>query len=169
MNTKTPEESAFESALRLLAAGDKTCRELKNRLERKAYPAPVIETVLERLQKKGFLNDAAFAAQLVDRLLYKSAGKKKIAFELARRGFAGPVIAGQLERLTPETEQGSLEEAGLKQWRRYRRLDSAARQKKVFAFLARSGFESGMIRAFLERLAAGTGQEDEASSHDDDE
>ncbi len=155
MKTKNPKENALAAALRFLKAGDKSRQELANKLQNKAFDAPIVEDVLDKLQAKGYVNDSSFAERLVEGSLRKCFSKKKIIFALKRRGFPESVIAEQMENLTPEVEQECLDDAGRKQWRRLGRLDKEERRKKVFAFLARSGFELEMIRSFFERMDAG--------------
>ena len=153
-NLKSPEKRALDAALKLLEAGDKSCREVRQRLEKKSFAAGVIDAVLGRLETSGLLDDRHFAEQLAERLTPK-AGRKRIAFELRRRGVADAVIEEQMVRLSDEDEQARLNEVGMRQWRRASRLEAQVRRRKVFGYLARSGFEADMIRSFFEKLEAG--------------
>ena len=79
-------KTVMTKALRLLARRDHAKNELKIKLANKIQDAKVINKVLEKLEKDGYLDDKAFAIKY---LRYRSElgfGPKKIFFEMKNKG-----------------------------------------------------------------------------------
>jgi len=147
----SPDEKAWNSALRLLEAGDKSRQELKERLIQKRFDHELVEQVLDRLENSGFLNDKVFAARLADKLEARKASQRKVAFEMRRRGVPAEYMQEELARLELGQED-RLYQACRKQWNRLNRLDPQVRTRRIFGSLARQGFDSEPIRLVLERI-----------------
>jgi len=168
MAEPTPEENAWNTALRLLEAGDKSRRELGDRLAGKKFAQAVIEKVLDRLESRGFLNDKTFAGRLAEKLGSRSASQRKMAFEMRRRGVPQEFIQEELLKLAPDEDE-RLYQAGLKQWKKLSRVAPEARIKRAFGSLARQGFDSEGIRRFLERIHREEKNKGEESFYADNE
>ena len=164
----SPEEIAWNTALRILEAGDKSRRELKERLAQKRFKEDVVAKVLDRLETRGFLNDKTFAGRLADKLGYRSSSQRKMAFEMRRRGVPPEYIQEELTRLAPDEDE-RLYQTGLKQWNKLRRLTPEVRTKRAFGSLARQGFDSEAIRRFLERVVREEKNKGDESIYADDE
>lgn len=162
----SPEENALNAALRLLEAGDKSRKELSERLRRKKFSGDVIEKTLSRLEAKGFVDDRRFAARLSERLGGRGASQRKMAFEMRRRGVPAEWIEEELNKTQPE-EDSRLEQAGLRQWNRLKRLEAPVRFKRAFAALARQGFDPEPIRRFLDRMLREENNRVETEFYDD--
>lgn len=166
MTEPSPEENAWNTALRLLEAGDKSRRELMDRLIRKRFNQEIVVKVLDRLELRGFLNDKVFAGRLAEKLGSRSSSQRKTAFEMRRRGVAPELIQEELLRLAPDEDE-RLYQAGLKQWRRLSRLTPEVRTRRAFGALARQGFDSESIRRFLERVQSEEKNKGADSFYDD--
>lgn len=162
----SPEENALNAALKLLEAGDKSRRELADRLRQKRYKEEIVLKVLARLEARGFVDDRVFAGRLAEKLGFRGTSQRKMAFDLRRRGVPADIIEEEMGRLAP-AEEDRLTQAGLKQWKRHSRLAPDLRSKKVFGFLARQGFDSEPIRRFLDRVVREEKNEGESESYDD--
>lgn len=168
MAEPSPEEIAWNTALRLLEAGDKSRRELMDRLARKRFKEEIIVKVLDRLEARGFLDDKIFAGRLADKLEGRSSSQRKMAFEMRRRGVPPELIQEELARLAPDEDE-RLYQAGLKQWKKLSRTAPEVRTKRAFGALARQGFDSEAIRRFLERIHHEEKNTGEESIYADDE
>ena len=147
-----PRPSCEESALRLLALRAHFRAELRQKLERRGYPAEEIETTLARLAGQGHLDDAALAAEEAGRLrARKGLARRGIAAELHRMGAARDAIdsafAGLREGGTDDESAAALE-AG-RRWLRSHALDAAA----LGRHLAGKGYGRGVIFRTLNELA----------------
>lgn len=148
-------EAAREAALRLLERTRRTRSDLARRLRDKGYAAATVEQALDRLAGVGLVDDAEYArAYLAGRRQRRPAGMRRIEQELRARGVAAEDIARARERL--DQEQGGVDElAGARRVvaqaeRRTRGLDPRVRRQRLYALLARRGFDPEVIRTVLE-------------------
>jgi len=151
-------DAAREAALRLLERSRRTRADLSRRLREKGYAAAVVDEVLDRLAGVGLVDDAEYArAFLASRWGRRTAGWRRLEQELRRRGVAAEDIAAARQRLEEETGGADevaaarrvLEQVG----RRYDRLDPRIRRRRLYALLARRGFDGDTIE---QALRAGT-------------
>jgi regulatory protein len=146
--------AARESALRLLERVRRTRSDLERRLKDRGFEPSVIEEVLDRLAAVGLVDDVEYArAWLAGRWGRRPSGWRRLEQELRTKGISTEDIATARVRL--EQEQGVGDEltaarrlVGMAE-RRYRTLDPRARQRRLYALLARRGFDSDTIRAAL--------------------
>lgn len=150
------EKQAFLTALRLLAATPKSRKGLRDKLRQKGYAREVLNTTLDRLEQRGLLNDRSLAQSLCQSfILYKPSGRKRIAFELEKRGIRESLIQEVLAGYSPEEERRRAVELARSRWERSARLETSKRWKKVYGFLLRRGFDFSLARAVVEELKRG--------------
>jgi regulatory protein len=144
-----------EAALKLLERQRRTRADLSRRLHEKGYAAATIEPVLDRLAGVGLIDDVEYArAFIAGRWGRRAAGWRRIALELRARGVTGEDIATARARL--EEREGNVDEvAGARRAiaqaaRRYARLDPRVRRQRLYALLARRGFDCDVIARALE-------------------
>ena len=148
-------DAAREAALRLLERARRTRADLARRLGERGYAAPTIEQALERLAGVGLVDDVEYArAFLRERLGRRSAGRRRLEQELRARGVTPADIAGAFERLAEEDPGARDEVEGARRAvaqaeRRYRGLDPHLRRRRLYALLARRGFDPDTIAAAL--------------------
>jgi len=148
-------DSIREAALRMLERRRRSRSELARRLREKGHDPPAIETVLDRLAEVGLVDDVDYArAWLRERWGRKAAGRRRLEQELRGRGISSEAIAEA--RAALETEVGPMDEIAAARRvieqaaRRHARLDPRARRQRVYALLARRGFDGDVIRQALE-------------------
>ena len=74
----------YNSALRLLGYRMRSCAEMKQRLVEKKYPKNIIEEVIDKLLKIGYLNDAEFAEAFAhDKVKSKKIGPLALRMEFS--------------------------------------------------------------------------------------
>lgn len=145
------EKQATLTALRLLAATPKSKVRLKQKLKEKGYPSQVIEETLGRLEQDGILNDKNFAASVFQTFSqYRPSGRKRIVFEMKKRGIGERVISETLQTFDAGAEREAalgLAEAKLNRWQK---LEPARRRKKIYDFLIRRGFDFTLSREIVD-------------------
>lgn len=147
-------EAVREAALKLLERTRRTRSDLTRRLREKGYSEPLVAEVLERLAGVGLLDDAEYAhAFLVERWGRRAAGWRRLEQELRRRGVSGDDIDRGRARFVEQ--QGGADEVRLARRvveqaaRRYAGLDWRARRQRLYALLARRGFDGDTIQQAL--------------------
>ena len=148
--------SWFELALRLLEFRARTVAEVRRRLIQKGAPHADVEAVVARLCEQRLLDDANFARQFARaRVQGAGASRRRIVLELKRKGVA-PSVADEavdsLEALEGIDPAASIHRVALKKWKSLAALDEFTRKRRLYAFLARRGFNPDEIRSALERL-----------------
>jgi regulatory protein len=149
----------LDRALDLLAVRGRSVRDLELRLRRLQALASDIAWVVERLLAQGILNDAQYAREVArSRLATGGVSRRRVQTELYRRGVAADVAARAIAEIVAETdidESGAARAAAVKRLRALRNVDRATARRRVYAFLARRGYESALITQVLREVLDG--------------
>jgi regulatory protein len=108
----------FDLALRALARSDKTRSQIERYLISRSAPPESVATVLQRLEDRGYLNDAAYARRWAERrLAMKPMGRRRMTLELLQHGFTERVAAATIDRVFAEVTETELATRALAQRR----------------------------------------------------
>jgi len=147
-------EAARAAALKLLERTRRTRADLTRRLRDKGFAGSVVAGVVERLTGVGLLDDVEYArAFLAGRWGRRAAGWRVLEQDLRRRGVEREDIERARARF--EAEQGPADEVRLARRvavqaeRRYAALDPRVRRQRLYALLARRGFDGDVIQQAL--------------------
>ena len=160
------EEAAKEAALRILAGGPRTEREVEERLLARGFIRAAAERAIERLRRVSLLDDRAFTRSFLRAELTRSPqGKRLLELKLRRRGVP-PAVIQDLDSLLEEdsdlaeralaTERGRAAAALSQLRRRQGRAAPDAERRRTEQALARRGFAWDTIRDLLGEDAEGT-------------
>ena len=158
----------YDRALRLLAARGRSVRELRRRLLMAKEPEPHVDAAIERLEAMGALNDEQYARHIArSQMVGRGYAPRRIKQDLARRGVARDVADRAIEIVAAEdaapgsfgAEQGvdltaTMERLARRKLRSLTTVDAETRSRRLYAFLARRGYESEDIRRVLSKLKA---------------
>jgi len=151
-------EVAYQQAIKYLAYRPRSQAEVRQHLESQDLPPEAIQEALVRLERNGLLNDRQFAQTWIEnRSEFRPRGRRALAFELRRLGVSPQVIESSLEGID---ENELAYQAGLKQVRKYQRLEWQDFRQKMIAFLARRGFSYEVSNPVAARLWAEQHQND---------
>ena len=158
-----PENVARSICLRLLTDRARTRQELAQALRRKGVPEDAADTVLERFDEVGLIDDAAFAEQWVrSRHAVRGLGRRALAVELRGKGVAEDVAGEALAGLDAEAEE---QRARQLVERKLRSLPSASAEQRAAAgrrlvgMLARKGYGGGLAYRVVREVLAEHGAE----------
>jgi len=150
------ELSTYNRALNMLSFRARSVTELRNGLRRKGEPADQIEAAISRLLELRLLDDAAFARQFARmKILGPGASRVRIALELRRKGVARELADRAVEELREEEgvdATATIHRGAEKKWKSLSKLDDFTRRRRLFAFLARRGFNPDEIRLAMNAL-----------------
>jgi SOS response regulatory protein OraA/RecX len=151
--------SCDDKAAELLARRPHFRAQLSAKLAGRGYPDDEIALTLDRLERRGWLDDRRTAAEFAERRLARGpVGRRRLAAELARRGAPSEAVSEALEQLPADDRAAA--SAAAARWRGRGGPAALARH------LDRLGFGGAAIRAALEE--AGAGHEDETPPADPD-
>jgi regulatory protein len=139
--------------------------ELRRALIKKGEPAADVDAAIERLRGAGLLDDASYARQLArSKALGAGQSRRRIAQELARRGVARSVGDEAIAAVFDEEvvdEDGNIERVARKKMKTLAKLDSQVQRRRLYAFLARRGYDVDAINEVVGRLTADIEAHDE--------
>lgn len=142
--------ATYDRALRMLALRPRASAELRRSLVRKGEPSEHVDATIDRLTRAGLLDDGAFARQFArSRSAGTGASRRRIQQELNRRGVARAVTDAAIAEVYEDEaiDEGEVaERAARKKLRSLGGLDPVVRNRRLFAFLARRGYDSRDIR-----------------------
>lgn len=152
----------LDAAARLLEARPRSVAETRRRLTGAGYRTDLVEAAIGRLADLGYLDDGAFARAWVEsRDRARPRGETALRRELRLKGVDGPVIDAVLEeRRTPDgaaTADPDADAADRLVQRHARALarvtDPRRRRQRVYALLARNGFDPATAAEVARRVA----------------
>lgn len=143
-------QRTLDRAFHFLEARPRSEREVRTRLGRVGTPPELVDRILERLRALGLIDDAAFARFWIENRERNSPrGARLIKAELRQKGLANEVIAEGLEEGVDEA--GGARDVALRQAKRFAKLDRQQFRQKLWAYLARRGFDYEAIGPVVEQ------------------
>jgi SOS response regulatory protein OraA/RecX len=153
------EDAAKEAALRILARGPRTEREVEGRLRERGYHVEAVERAIARLRRVSLLDDRAFVRSFLRTELFKAPqGRRLLEMKLKRRGVPDGLIREldafleedpDLEGRSLASEEGRAALGFAQLRRRYARLRPEVYRRRMQQALARRGFNWDTIRELL--------------------
>ena len=131
-------------------------RTLHRKLKQKEYPAADADDAIRRLVENGLLDDAKFAEQYArSKILSTGASKRRLQQDLYRKGIKADVATNAIASVIEEEEIDTaavVERVAKKKLAQLGDLESLVLRRRLFAFLARRGYDVDEIKAIVGRL-----------------
>lgn len=154
-----PHDWAREIVLRLLTGSPKSRSQLADALRQRDCPEDVATAVLDRMEDVGLVDDAAFAANLVQReQARKGLAGRALAQQLRSKGIDDETTRTVLEDLDRDAEEEMARDLVAKRLPRLHGLDAQVQARRLSGFLARKGY-SGELSSRVIREAIANAQE----------
>ena len=158
---RAPKRSTYDRALDMLEARSRGVAELRRLLIKKGEPEAEVDAVIVRLKSSGILDDANFARQLTrSKAIGAGLSRRRIGQELAKRGVPRDISDEAIEAVFDEEgidETESIDRVARKKLRMLTKVDDATRRRRLYAFLARRGYDNDDISRVLQALLAKSG------------
>ena len=99
----------FDLAVRYLARSDKSKAEVAAYLTRRGASRVLVSATLRRLERLGYLNEAAHALRLIERrLAQRPMGQLRMREELSQRGFSEQLVEDMVQRVYATMDETEL-------------------------------------------------------------
>ena len=148
--------SAYNYALNLLSARPYATRALHRKLIQKQYSAADADDAIRRLVDNGLLNDAKYAEQYArSRITTTGASKRRVQQDLYRKGISGDLATNAIANVLESEEidpEAVLARVAKKKLAQLGDLEPLVLRRRLFAFLARRGYDVDEIKAVISRL-----------------
>ena len=149
--------SPFARAIGLLARRAHSRSELRRKLRMKGYEVEAVEAAIARLAELGYLDDQAFARELVRR---RGAlrGPLALSAELAAKGVDRADVEAAVAEFDPEAQLLSATRLAGRLYARKPQIGHREMLDRVGAKLLRRGFTSTIVRAACRSVLADAAQ-----------
>ncbi len=155
---------AKEDAYRLLSFRARTEKEIVDKLKRREYDEAIIADTVAYLHEQSLLDDADFAARFAA-TRSRTHGDRAITMELRQKGVDAATIKQTLaegaEVAGEDAEYDTVYALAERRVGADPKDKSPSAKQKLWAFLARRGFGSDVIKRVVARLYSGTNGDDE--------
>lgn len=136
---------AFDRVLNYLMIRPRSRQEVQDYCWRKKITPEDCQAIMDKLSKRGYLDDAAFARAWVEsRRLTKATSKRKLQLELRQKGISDE-LANQAFESSEYNEDTALKELIVKK----RRLSRYQDEQKLLQYLVRQGFSYEAVKNIL--------------------
>jgi regulatory protein len=146
----------YDRALHILGFRARSVAELRRQLLRKGEPPAAVESAITRLRELKYLDDADFARQYArTKLLAAGASRRRIVMELTRKGIPRDLADQAIEEMQDSDgidPAAAVRRVAEKKWKSLAKLDDFTRRRRLYAFLARRGFDPDEIRSVMTAL-----------------
>lgn len=131
----------LETALWYLGRRDRSEKELEGKLVFRGYNEEGIKEAISKLKDLGLLDDLNFAKNYIrSSMCGKAKGKKRIVFELKRKGVGDGDIEQAICCMWPEDEEEIVMREAKRALEKYRNQLREKKYQKSIAYLMRRGF-----------------------------
>jgi regulatory protein len=151
-----PLATAYNYALSLLAARPYSTRALQQKLIQREYSTADADDAIRRLVDNRLLNDAKYAEQYArSKMLSAGVSKRRLSQDLYRKGIKGDVAAAAIANVVEQEEidpAAAIERVARKKLAQLGDLEPVVLRRRLFAFLARRGYDLDEIKAVVSDL-----------------
>jgi len=148
--------TAYNYALNLLSARPYSTRALHRKLIQKEYPAADADDAVRRLVDAGLLDDGKYAEQYArSKILSTGASKRRLTQDLYRKGIKGDVATAAIAQVIEDEEIDTVavvERVARKKLAQLGDLEPLVLRRRLFAFLARRGYDVDEIKRVVSSL-----------------
>ena len=149
--------TAYNYALNLLGARPYSTRALRRKLIQREYEAADADDAIRRLVDNGLLNDRKYAEQFArSKIVSTGASKRRVQQDLYRKGITGALATNAIAAVIADEEIDPavvIERVARKKLAQLGDLEPIVVRRRLFAFLARRGYELEDIKSVVARLA----------------
>lgn len=149
-------QTPYNRALDLLSARPYTVRDLRRKLIQKEVPPEEVDAAIQRLFQAGLLDDEKYAlAYARTKLVGAGSSKRRIRQELGRKGVVAEVADAAVDQVIADEEvdtRAVVERVARKKLVSMGNLEPVVLRRRLYAFLARRGYDLDEIQAVVKGL-----------------
>ena len=125
-------------------------KELAEHLKTKGFSHNTITKSIQYFKRIGMLDDRLFAQGWINSRLKKPFGMRRIRYELKKKGVSDEILDEQFEKAVRHYDEiETLTALAKRQAAHYKNLDARTTQRRLFAYLARRGFQNSSIQKIV--------------------
>jgi regulatory protein len=148
--------TAYNYALNLLGARPYSTSALRKKLIQREYEPADADDAIGRLVDNGLLDDRKYAEQFArSKIVTTGASKRRVQQDLYRKGITGELATNAIAAVIEDEEidpGAVIERVARKKLAQLGDLEPIVIRRRLFAFLARRGYELDEIKRVVARL-----------------
>lgn len=150
-----PHDIARKIVVRQLSMAPRSRQQLRDKLRQRNCPDNVAETVLDRMEEVGLVDDDAYAAMLVrSQQVGRGLARQALAHELRRRGVDDETTSAALAGVDSESERDRARQLVAKKLRTMHGLDATVQARRLAGMLARKGYPTEIAMSVVREAIA---------------
>lgn len=141
------------TALRIVEKSYKSEKELVDKLILKGYDNESINKTMDVLKEYNFINDENYVKMYVKDKL-KQVGKKKIKYDLAKKGISDKIIDEEIYNIDSEYEKNTAYNLVIKKYNTIakREADRFKLSQKLYRFLLSKGYSYDIVSSVVKEI-----------------
>lgn len=144
-------EAAFQTALTFIAYKPRTVFDVRKKLSNGGYPGQIVETILEKLLEKDYLNDKQYAENWIEnKSINKPRSKKLIRLELRQKNIDQEIIDDAVSQM--DSEDKLAVRAAEKYHKRLSNFDEEIFKRRLTGYLSRRGFSYSTTKPIVNEM-----------------
>lgn len=141
---------AYYIALKSINSRFKSINEVRKMLRNKEFSSEVIDFVIEKLVKQGYLNDRLFSKLYINnQIVTTNRGPLKIKKELLDKGVDNNIIDEELDEFSEDIQLEKIDKCIMKMLRSNNSRGGVILKSKIFNDLKTLGYESSIINKII--------------------
>ncbi len=145
MSAEAALKKARAGLLRLLGYRQRSRREAADYLQRKGFDEPVIDAVLEEMERWNYLDDRRFAVDCIESGLRRGIGPHRVRHNLLAKGVSKEIVEEELTRLYSAEQELALARSLLHKRAAVKKdLTEERWVRRQAAYLQQRGFSAGI-------------------------
>ena len=146
-------DEAKTSVFRYLKYRPRSVAEIVDKLRSKDFSEEIIQQAVSYFKRIGSINDEQFAIIWTRSRLNKPYGIRRIRVELKQKGITDNLITDAIANATQDYEElDTILELAQRRLRKYHHVNKETARRRLYAYLARRGFNSGTIVKVLNKI-----------------
>jgi regulatory protein len=143
-------EVAYQKVIRYLSYSRRSTQEVQHYLEKQGASAEIVDEIIKRLRRNGLIDDKRLARDWVDsRSESRPRGRRALVYEMKHKGIPDQAIHLALSEWN---EDEMAYQAAKKHARKIKNLDWIEFRQKMYAHLARRGFNYETAAPVVSRI-----------------
>jgi regulatory protein len=146
----------YDRAINMLAFRARSSAELARSLRRKGAAKELVNHAIGRLTEQGLIDDVAFAQSFTRAKVHGAQqSRRRVQQDLARKGVTREVSDKAIATVFEDEQVDQreiVEVAARKKLRTLKNVDPAVRRRRLYAFLARRGYDAEDIRRAMDAV-----------------
>ena len=143
---ETNTQEYYNSCIKYISIRLRATKEIDDYLKKKQVAAEDREKIIQKLLKKGLLNDEYFTECFIrDKLRFTNMGEYRIINELKKLNISSSIIEKYHDLMSREVMQEKIISRIEKQIKTNRKLDNYKLRNKIYTTLLREGYDNSQI------------------------